>query len=217
MHARQKTRIGFNERFLPTQIDGEVADTAIVSLLALTMERTARTASEKLQLGALRQARTMGRGEAAAFTFGEPRSVSLYDDVSAWADLRNTNEPPRDDLVEYPVVPQAPEIHHLLREQTAARACSFQRLSSGNWEHFTFDNALGILELEAVAMLLLQMDVICREQAIPRGRLHVQWEQGEIWFWVSEMENLMMILTGPNPTPADLDLFCRCGDAFQLT
>lgn len=214
---RQVSGIQFDALFTARKMTGEKLNAGIVSLVMTTLQRTASQVGKQLELGHIQRIRAMGRGRVGDWTYGDgAHTYDLYDAVSSWADLEPLLREPANILPDFPLLPQPPEIRRLLESEKGVRSCSFQRLSSGNWEHYTFDHSLKILLLETAAMLVLQMDVLCREQHFPRGRMHLQWEGGSLWFWVSELENLMMILCGPELSAEEIQLLIRCGDAFQL-
>lgn len=207
----------FDAQLMPRKTTGEPLNASILGLVMTTLRRTAEQVGTTLELGDVRRIRAMGLGHASELTFQDGGAeYRLHHGVSSWADLEPALSEPTDVLAEYPLLPTPLEIRHLLHGETRTRSCSFQRLSSGDWEHFAFDADLAELKLESVAMLMLQMDVLCREQDYPRGRFHLEWADGAIWFWVSEMENLMMAVTHADPTAEEIQLLIRCGDAFQV-
>lgn len=213
-----RARIFFDANAIPRRREGEKLDHHIASLIITTLQRTAAAMGEQLGLGGVKRIRAMGKGEVTILTFAAEEI--LFDwrrGISSWMDIEPALAQPTDVLPDYPVVPTAPEIRHLLQAETRCRSCSFQRLSSGNWEHFTFDDSLKILTLESIAMMMLQIDILCREQGYPRGRFHLHWTNGSIWFWISELENLMMVLTPAELSPLELQFLIRCGDAFLLS
>jgi hypothetical protein len=213
---RQLARIDFSDRLIPTESQGQRLNKAIVSLIMGTVRVTAMQAAEKLDFGTLESLQLMGEGQAMTldYTAGASHFI-LFGRVSRWMDLHTGPEAaPQDGC--YPLLPTIGEIQRLLEVTPGVLSCSFQRLASGNWEHHTFDSSLKILKLEAAAMLLLQVDVLCREQKYPRGRLRMHTSAGDVWFWVSPMEKLMMILTDRSAPAASIALSLNCGEAFQL-
>ncbi|MGF1450611.1 MAG: hypothetical protein ACFB21_00885 [Opitutales bacterium] len=216
--GERRARILLDSRSMPKRREGEKLDYNIAGLVVGTLQRTANAISDKLDLGPVTAIRAMGRGECTRVVFGaEEITFDWFRNISSWVDIEPSLEHPTDVLPDYPVLPSPPEIRRLLEAETACRSCSFQRLASGNWEHFTFDETLQILPLESAAMMMLQIDILCREQGYPRGRFHLQWASGGIWFWISEIENLMMVLEPSEISPHELQLLIRCGDAFLLS
>ncbi len=217
-HGSLYARLAFDDRFIARRREGEKLDANRVSLLVTTLQRTASGLSQLLGLGVPQLIESIGRGEAMSIALSAAEiQFDWWREVVAWADFVPELRESTTILPDYPLVPSPPEIRHLLEAETALRSVSFQRLASGNWEHATFDAGLPILSLEKVAMMMLQIDLLCREQGYPRGRFHLACEHGSLWFWVSELENLMLALA-PNDLPArDLQLLVRCGEAFQLT
>lgn len=207
--------IDFDASFMPRKASGERQNTGITSLVANTVQITATQASERLQLGQPTKFASMGAGRGMRLDFGRFKRFELYQSVSSWTEINFGHEQEMTHP-EYPLLPQVSEIRRLLEGERISRSCSIQRLSSGNWEHHCFDQSIEEINLESAAMLLLQIDVVCREQRFPRGRQRIDCERGIIWFWVSQLEKLMMIITQPNAKPEQLDLAIRCGEAFQI-
>lgn len=212
----EHARIEFDSNLIPRKLDGERLNVGIVSLVVSTLHRTAAQIGNQLGLGELKFITSLGGGAAMKLDITDTNPVfTLLNAVTNWAEADGKTTQATQ-LLEYPLLPNVPEIRSLLESTQRIRSCSFQRLNSGNWEHTTFDENLPILTIEAVAMLLLQMNVLCREQKYPRGRLRIRWEQGTLWFWVTQGEKLMIVLTDASITPEEDDLVVRCGEAFQL-
>ncbi len=217
LDVKRLTRISFDQNFLPARIEGEKLDMSMTSLLVTTFQRIFRTIGERLNLGTAKEVRTLSMGRLLTITFSdELHTFEVFDAVSAWNDLDDAGDETVDAMSEYPLLPGYMEIRQLLEESTAAHSCSFQRLTSGNWEHFTYDDSLEIIPLETSAMLLLQMDVLCREQKLPRGRMRLTFEEGALWFWVTELENLMLVVASNDLSAEDQDCIHRCGEAFLI-
>ena len=211
-----RARLLFDPRCIAKKREGEKIDHNIAGLVVGTLQRTAAAISKPLDLGSIQTIRAMGAGEALTTTFSpEETSLDWYRGISSWEDLE-TASTESDILPDYPLVPDPPEIKHLLAVETGFRSCSFQRLASGNWEHATFDPSVPIVTLENVAMMMMQIDILCKQQGYPRGRYHLRWERGGVWFWISEQENLMLVLTPVEVTPVEIQFLTRCGDAFLL-
>ncbi|WOO42870.1 hypothetical protein [Rubellicoccus peritrichatus] len=207
----------FHEDFSVEHTEGHLSDVDSLGVLLPTMIRSASSCGDSFGAGEFQGVVSLGEKRGLVISINDEKSCfRLFDGATIWSDLKDEKYERNWSQSGFPLFYNLDYIGQVFKSLGSVKWYGLRDNEDNRWSQEFLDDSLDTNAVESATMMTLQIDMLLKGQDLPRGRIRLDFENGQLWIWASVTDDYLMAYTERVDNRSDLSAIEQLGEAFLL-